>query len=166
MKQAETITQMYQKSIPILQERTFISQNLKKRLIKKLQKLEEYISAYQENKDILISFIEKYIECEICYKALLLAYRTEKKQDIKESSLKINLTEVKKIMVYFNYNIDENTLKYLFSSNEKKNEMSAKKIRDNILHKLSEKAISEVIERFNELDNYMNKFLGLFSETN
>lgn len=69
-------------------------------------------------------------------------------------------------MVHFNYNIDENTLKCLFSSNEKKNEMSAKKIRDNILHKLSEKSISEVIERFDELDDYMNQFLALFSETN
>ena len=130
-----------------------MAKTIQEKLIKKLQKLEEYISAYQENKDILVSFIEKYIECEICYKALLLAYRTEKKQDIKESSLKINLADAKKIMVHFNYNIDENTLKCLFSSNEKKNEMSAKKIRDNILHKLSEKAISEVIERFDELDD-------------
>ena len=143
-----------------------MAKTIQEKLIKKLQKLEEYISAYQENKDILVSFIEKYIECEICYKALLLAYRTEKKQDIKESSLKINLADAKKIMVHFNYNIDENTLKCLFSSNEKKNEMSAKKIRDNILHKLSEKAISEVIERFDELADYMNQFLALFSETN
>ena len=94
-----------------------MAKTIQEKLIKKLQKLEEYISAYQENKDILVSFIEKYIECEICYKALLLAYRTEKKQDIKESSLKINLADAKKIMVHFNYNIDENTLKCLFSSN-------------------------------------------------
>ena len=51
-----------------------MAKTIQEKLIKKLQKLEEYISAYQENKDILVSFIEKYIECEICYKALLLAY--------------------------------------------------------------------------------------------
>ena len=39
-----------------------MAKTIQEKLIKKLQKLEEYISAYQENKDILVSFIEKYIE--------------------------------------------------------------------------------------------------------
>lgn len=82
-----------------------MAKTIQEKLIKKLQKLEEYISAYQENKDILVSFIEKYIECEICYKALLLAYRTEKKQDIKESSLKINLADAKKIGSFANVGV-------------------------------------------------------------
>ena len=63
----------------------------------------------------------------------------------------------------FGYEIDNHILGSIFGGSKKRGQKSAKKLRDCIVHSLSEEDIKEVIERKDSLYSSMNAFL-LFIE--
>ena len=70
-----------------------IQEKINKKKLQKLRRIYLCLSRKQRTSSFLL--LKSILNAKICYKALLLAYRTEKKQDIKESSLKINLADAK-----------------------------------------------------------------------
>ncbi len=136
---------------------------IQQRLIEKLRKLNAFLENSVENEEIIAHFIEKYIVCEICYKALLLSYRTENQKETAESTLTVNIQEAQKVLRFYNYEFDESVVERLFSSESHKGIRSSRTLRNLILHKLSESAILEVVQRSQELHQDMDLFLTLFN---
>ena len=106
------------------------------------------------------SFLEKYFQCELACVEMIKDYRTDKKDDDKE--IKIIVQTIKSSMNHIGINANDLLLNNLFSSNRKSGQRSAKKLRDGIVHELSREAIREVINRYHELNTYMDEFLLLF----
>lgn len=110
--------------------------------------------------------INKFIFCELMYKKLLKSVKDKNnelknisKNKVKIKDLKIIINEVKAVFDIYNYGYDENLLENIFGSNKSRNHCSIKILRNNILHNNSKKDFREVVDRFNELNEYMDRFL-------
>ena len=112
------------------------------------------------NREMIDSFLEKYFQCELVCVEMIKDYRTDKKDDDKD--IKIIVQTIKSAMNHIGIHVDDLLLNNLFSSNKKSGQRSAKKLRDGIVHELSKEAIREVINRYYELNTYMDEFLLLF----
>lgn len=64
----------------------------------------------------------------------------------------------------FNYDIDRHILTDIFSASKNRGQKSAKKLRDCIVHALSEEDILEVINRKAYLYSVMDSFLNIIKE--
>lgn len=141
-----------------------MGKNVQEKLVCKLYELESFLSTSTEYAAIVAELIEKYIVCEVCYKALLMSYRTDKGKSTKESDQKINFSEVKSVLHYFHYPVREDIIRKILSSETKKGKKSMKILRDQILHNMSAPAVKEAVERQDELHRAMDFFLNLFRD--
>lgn len=136
----------------------------KKQVLKKLIALEKIIADITDNSEIIFSFLQKYIVCEICYKALLLVFRADKGKCISDSSLKVNVGEVKKVFAYFGYVVDVSTIEAVYSSEDHTGRRSCKKLRDNVVHGLKKSYLEEIVSRSIELHEKMDVILCSFKD--
>lgn len=142
-----------------------MAKTAQQKLVRKLSGIRKILDDYSSEKQVIATFLEKYFICEICYKALLLSYRTDTKKSTEQKSLKLDAGEAKRVLNYFKYNIQDTVVDALFSSKSKTGEASHKSLRDKIVHGLNENAIKEVVDRNRELQEHMDEFLLLFKET-
>ncbi len=111
-------------------------------------------------KNMINSFIEKYSICEIVYKVVLKDHQTNKKDDVKDETLKVDMRQVPHALNYAGYDFDSALLDHLFGSNETVNYKSAKKLRDELMHSQKKSSIQELTDREQELHGYMDEFLN------
>lgn len=130
----------------------------------RLQSLEAIIAdeIMKRSKD---DFLERFMICECVYKNLLKSYDTKQGQKRADKDLRLNLGEIKKVLKYFDVQFDDSVIEMVFSGSGKyrlRGTMSAKKLRDSIVHNMNEPSIREVHERYEELMAAMASFLYPF----
>ena len=76
--------------------------------------------------------------------------------------IKLNMNSIIPCMYFYNFNFDNGILNKIFGSNAKRGQKSCKKLRDGIVHYFSANDGYELNKRFDELIDYMDKFLRLF----
>jgi hypothetical protein len=110
----------------------------------------------------VVSFISKFIDCELSYKKLVMYYKNDKGNDLKSTvGLKININDLRNACKHFGVDIESINYRLIFGSEKKSGEKSLKNIRDEILHSKSVKSIEYVIENNEEVLNIMNGWIDL-----
>ena len=110
----------------------------------------------------------KYVSIEAFYKKLLIAEK--EKNGIKLSqkdkkNLRVTVSDVKRVLSFFNVECDVDLVERIFGSNDKNYmECSIKKLRDILVHNVNDKVLRCVLERYEQIDNDINNFLDLFVE--
>lgn len=108
-------------------------------------------------------FLEHFTKCELLYKSVLVDYKTEKKQDISEEKLVLDMTVIPAVMRYAGVTMSKDALlDPLFSSTDpykKRNTKSAKLLRNGLVHRLSVEDMEEVLMRSEYLITLMNNFI-------
>ena len=131
---------------------------------KRLSALETIVAdeSMKRSKD---DFLERFMICECVYKTLLKSYNANRGAKVADGDLRLNYTEIRKVLDYYNVKLEEDTHKAIFSSTGqycKRGTMSAKKLRDSIAHSMNENSIKEAEKRFEELMGLMDAFLSAF----
>ncbi len=129
--------------------------NLKRKTYNELLRLENIINNTDDiNK---INLFKNYFNvCESVYKVVL-----KRLTDKKDKDLKLDMREIPAAMKYAGYIVDINLLKRLFGSKKLNGKNTAKLLRNSVTHGINERAVIEILERWNELFDDMNDFLNL-----
>lgn len=136
--------------------------NSRKKATRALRKVEVALQNYnlRQAKD---EFLEHFTKCELLYKSVLTDYKTEKKQDISEEKLVLDMSVIPAVMRYAGITMNKDTLlDPLFSSTDpykRRNAKSAKQLRNGLVHRLSVEDMEEVLMRRECLITLMNNFI-------
>lgn len=137
--------------------------NVKKQVSKRLTGVNSLLSNSQvrRNKNI---FLEKYMQCELACKLLLVGYhqKKESQKTVEYKEEKIRFLSVKAACQDAGVTVPEDVIRRVFSSDDKRGAKSAKKLRDSIVHEMSVQDIKEVNQRFTDLCEDMDAFLDVF----
>ena len=136
--------------------------NSRKKATRALRKVEVAL----QNNDLRQAkndFLECFTKCELLYKSVLTDYITEKKQEISEEKLVLDMTVIPAVMRYAGVTMNKDTLlDPLFSSTDpykRRNAKSAKQLRNGLVHRLSVEDMEEVLMRRECLITLMNNFI-------
>lgn len=137
--------------------------NVKEQVNKRLTGVNSLLSNSQvrRNKNI---FLEKYMQCELACKLLLVDYHQKKAspKTVEYKEGKIRFSSVRAACQDAGVTVPEDVIKRVFSSADKRGSKSAKKLRDSIVHEMSVQDIKEVNQRFTDLCEDMDAFLDVF----
>jgi superfamily II DNA or RNA helicase len=117
----------------------------------------EYAKAKEE-------FLSKFTLCEISCKSVIEHYKKIQNYNVDSKSIKLDMRTIPNAFDKFQYNIERHILTIIFSSENNRGKKSAKKLRDGIIHALSEDDIKEVIDRKEYSFKNMDLFLELIGE--
>jgi len=117
----------------------------------------QYVQAKNE-------FLAKFTLCEIACKSVIEYYKKTQDESIDVKEIKLDMRSIPAAFAKFNYNIDKHILTAIFGASKKRGQKSAKKLRDCIVHALSEEDILEVINRKTHLYSVMDSFLNIIKE--
>lgn len=116
------------------------------------------------------SFLLKYVSVEAFYKKLLIAEKEQRGNKLTQKEkrfLNVTVTDVRRVMKYFNIEVDEDLVERVFGSNDKNYmECSIKKLRDRLVHNVNSGVLRCVLERYEAIDRDLDAFLDLFSTDN
>ncbi|MBO5609492.1 MAG: hypothetical protein J5929_03810 [Eubacterium sp.] len=129
--------------------------NLKRKTYNELLRLENIINNTDDISKINL-FKNYFNVCESVYKVVL-----KRLTDKKDKDLKLDMREIPAAMKYAGYIVDINLLKRLFGSKKLNGKNTAKLLRNSVTHGINERAVIEILERWNELFDDMNDFLNL-----
>ncbi len=113
-------------------------------------------------------FIDKFILCEIACKHIVKAYKRQQKSLKPGSYITLDMRHIPTAMSTYEYLIPRHILSEVFSGNNqygKRGSKSCKKLRDGIMHAMSENDLNEIIVREGQLHRSMDTFLSYFSES-
>ncbi len=132
----------------------------------KLDELTKFVCDENRMKEIN-DFKTRFEICESIYKYLLEQYKQLNcKKEVKSIYLKLNISEVKAVLSFFEYKYDEIKITNLFGSEKAKGKRSAKSIRNALTHDFNESVAEELHNRKNEIYGYMDYFLSLIRDQN
>ena len=117
----------------------------------------QYVQAKNE-------FLSKFALCEIACKSVVECYKKAQGENAKINEIKLDMRSIPAAFAKFNYEIDRHILTDIFGASKKRGQKSAKKLRDCIIHALSEDDIIEVINRRLVLFSTMNSFLDIIKK--
>lgn len=139
--------------------------HVKRTTYKKLEKAQSVLtnSQYIQAKD---EFLSKFALCEIACKSVIEYYKKAQDESVDIKEIKLDMRSIPAAFAKFNYEIDRHILTDIFGASKKRGQKSAKKLRDCIVHALSEEDILEVIDRRNDLYSVMDSFLDIIEEEN
>lgn len=106
----------------------------------------------QSTSQKISSFLLKFVICESSYKALSGIVFNNAKEDIR-------ISEVLKVIQQLSIQIPKEMILMLFGPNKTAGERSIKILRNEIVHSLNKNAVSEVIDRYNSLNEIMDVFI-------
>lgn len=118
-------------------------------------------SRYVQVKD---EFLSKFALCEIACKSVIEYYKKAQDESVDIKDIKLDMRSIPAAFSKYNYDIDRRILTTIFGSDKKRGKKSAKKLRDCIVHALSEEDILEVIARKEYLYSVMDTFLTIIKE--
>ena len=127
-----------------------------------------YILKNEEIRSRIADFLLKYVSIEAFYKKLLIAKKEQtnnKKLTEKEKkSLKVYTQEVMLVLKYFGIECDVDLIERIFGSNDKNYmDCSIKKLRDRMVHRVNDKVLQVILERYETINHDLNEFLNLFN---
>lgn len=105
-------------------------------------------------------FKNKYLFCEIAYKTFLEEYLYQKTKR-RPNALRVNMNQVPTVLKFAGHEIEKELLSKLFGSEKRVGIRTVKKLRDDLTHKVSKRAVDELYERKEELYDCMNSFLKI-----
>ena len=101
-------------------------------------------------KNLRNRFLDEFLICEVGYKVLLSNYK-QAKGDKDTSCSKINVRQLRAVLKFAEINFSEADIKTLFYvRNCKSGKLQAKGVRNALSHDADERAIQELIERYDE----------------
>jgi len=107
-------------------------------------------------------FINKFILCEIACKHIVEAYKKHKKSLKPGEYITLDMRHIPAAMTEYKYAIPKYVLSDVFGSCKNDDSKSAKKLRDGIMHAMSEDDLNDVIRREEFLHGRMDEFLSYF----
>ena len=136
------------------EEEQLVLRNKAKNELLRIKKVMDDIDTQQK----IESFKTKFSTCEIVYKVVLETHQICTKGEC-PAVMKIHLTQVKNALLFAGYDYDYVLLSKIFGFEKKVGERSAKIIRNELTHNMSQSAVNELISRWDELNGYMDSFL-------
>lgn len=104
-------------------------------------------------------FKNKFTICEVVYKTVLEKHQLSKGNKIKYADLKLDMRQIPYALEFAGYSYDMILLAQIFGSKKIEHKQSIKKLRDELTHNPSEKALLELLSRSEELHKKMDAFL-------
>jgi hypothetical protein len=124
----------------------------------KLAQMEHQLSE-QNIVALLDRFKNKYNICETVYK-VILSERQKLKGEKPKKQLTVDMRQIPYAMNFAGYEVNKELLNELFGASSTSG-TTVKKLRDLVTHGIDEKAVSEIVQRQNELFEYMDQFLSI-----
>ena len=109
-------------------------------------------------------FLAKFTLCEIACKSVIDYYKKTQNESADIKEIKLDMRSIPFAFAKFHYDIDKHILSDIFGASKKRGQKSAKKLRDCIIHALSEEDIREVIDRKDYLYSNMDAFIAVISD--
>lgn len=116
----------------------------------------------EETKQLVEDFKSRFGICEIVYKVVLDDHQFNKTGQHPEY-MKVTMAQVPHALKYAGYDYEKDLLNKLFGAEDRIGKRSVKKLRDSLTHSMNQKAIDELKDRLEELNGYMDDFLGKIS---
>lgn len=127
-----------------------------------------YILKNENIKNQISLFLLKYVSIEAFYKKLLIAEKEKngiKLSKKEKNNLRVTVNDVKRVLSFFCVECDDDLIERVFGSNDKNYmECSIKKLRDRLVHNVNDNVLRSILERYEQIDDDINKFLELFVE--
>ena len=144
-------------------KRKLKSAHVKRTTYRKFEKAQSVLTNFQyvQAKD---EFLSKFALCEIVCKSVIEYYKKAQDESVDIKEIKLDMRSIPSAFAKFNYDIDRHILTEIFGASKKRGQKSAKKLRDCIVHALSEEDILEVIDRRVYLYSVMDSFLNIIKE--
>lgn len=146
-------------------KRKLKAEHVKRTTYKKFEKAQSVLNnvQYVQTKD---EFLSKFTLCEIACKSVIEYYKKAQNKEVDPKDTKLTMTCIPAAFSMFHYEVDGHILTDIFGSSKKRGQKSAKKLRDGIIHALSEEDIKEVIARKEYLFSAMDAFLAIIESAN
>lgn len=125
-----------------------------------------YILKDDNIREKISSFLLKYVTIESFYKKLLISYKEKdgiKLSEKEKEHLSVLKNEVEKVLQYFDIEFEDKLIDRIFGSNNKNYlDCSIKKLRDRLVHRVNNNVLRIIIERYDNINNDLDKFIVLF----
>ena len=131
--------------------------SLRNRAKAELERLEAVFSD-ETVREKIDKFKDRFSICEIVYKVILEDHQFNKTGEHPQR-MQISMKQAPYALSYAGYDYERDLLSHLFGAEERVGRRSVKKIRDLLSHSLNQSAVNELINREQELNGYMDRFL-------
>lgn len=124
-----------------------------------IQRAETYL-AIDDHRQIKDSFLEKYSKCEVLCRPLLRDYLKNIGEYTTDEEMGMELQNIKEALSDASYIFEDNKLlTRIWGKGKEKGSSSCRFLRNKITHELMERALHEVVERKDDLNADMDKFI-------
>ena len=124
-----------------------------------IQRAETYL-AINDHRQIKDSFLEKYSKCEVLCRPLLRDYLKAIGEYTSDEEMGMELQNIKDALSDASYIFeDSKLLTRIWGKGKDKGSSSCRFLRNKITHELMERALHEVVERKDDLNADMDKFI-------
>ena len=135
-------------------------QNGRTRAVKRIESVKSKLADYETSVH-LQQFLMNYFLCEMACKELIVGWSKNRKgQELKYADIKMNLRVLNYALDFFGVKITKEVRRRLFSANS----MSAKKIRDSLVHGISKKNIEKLNAQYTQIMVDMELFINAILE--
>lgn len=118
-----------------------------------------------EKMQLVHDFIDKFILCELACKHIVEAYKKYRKTYNPKAFITLHMNSIVAAFELYEYPIRKHELSGVFGAAgiyKKNGTRSPKVLRDCVMHTFKSSAIDEIVERSEELDELMTRFLEYF----
>lgn len=124
-----------------------------------IQRAEEYLSI-DNHRQLKDTFLEKYSKCEVLCRPLLRKYLKSIGEFTSDEDIGMELQDIRCALSEEGYNFDDNKLlTRIWGKNNTLGSSSCRYLRNKIIHELMIRALHEVVDRSDELNADMDKFI-------
>lgn len=128
-----------------------------------ITRAETYL-AVNDNRQIKDSFLEKYSKCEVLCRPLLRDYLKAIGEYTSDEEMGMELQNIKEALSDASYIFeDSKLLTRIWGKGKDKGSSSCRFLRNKITHELMERALHEVVERKDDLNADMDKFIEILT---
>lgn len=111
------------------------------------------------------AFLDKFTYCDVSCKAILEGYLKYKGTYNPAKFVDLNMKQIPAAMELFGLDVERNLLNSIFGGSgkyKKRGTKSAKKLRDGLVHAMNAADVNEIVDRYDELDSLMDRYLSIF----
>ena len=127
-----------------------------------IRNAEEFL-ALDDNRKTKDLFLEKYSKCEVLCRPILRSYLKEIEEYTSDNEIGMELNRIKDAMADASYIFEDNRLlTRIFGKEDERGKSSCRFLRNKISHELMKRALREVVERKEELNEDMDIFINAF----
>lgn len=125
-----------------------------------IRNAEEFLDL-DDNRKTKDLFLEKYSKCEVLCRPILRSYLKEIGEYTSNIEIGMELNRIKEAMQDASYIFeDDKLLTRIFGKKEERGKSSCRFLRNKISHELMRRALHEVVERKEELNEDMDMFIN------